>query len=499
MPREAVCRARGCHDLGMVHRRLGPVLAVVIVFCTSAAVLVLEILAGRLLAPYVGVSLETYTGIIGTVLAAIAVGTAAGGRLADRIDPRRLLGPTLVAGGILAWVSLPLLTWMGPTVGRGADSIVVLTAFAFFLPAAVLSAASPMVAKLRLSDLDQTGAVVGGLSAAGTVGALVGTFGTGFVLLAAVPTRPIVLAIGAALVVGGVALWFWFATTMPSALTAGVVLAAVVTTAGTAATASSICQWETAYYCVIIEHDPTDPDGRVLVLDDMRHSHVHLTDPTHLDFRYVRLFSQVADRHGSGPLSVFHVGGGGFTFPRYLDATRPGSTSIVAEIDSDLVAIAEDHLDLRPGDGIVVETVDARGALEDSDDDSFDLVVGDAFGGMSVPWHLTTREVVAEVRRVLSPGGTYVVNVIDRNERRFVRAKAATLADQFDHVVVVFPPVGTLQAANYVLVASDAPLSDLTIDPEDGRIVVGRELDEFVGDARVLTDGFAPVDQLIAR
>ncbi len=474
-------------------------LAVVIVFCTSAAVLVLEILAGRLLAPYVGVSLETYTGIIGTVLAAIAVGTAAGGRLADRIDPRRLLGPTLIAGGILAWVSLPLLTWMGPTVGRGADSIVVLTAVAFFLPAAVLSAASPMVAKLRLSDLGQTGAVVGGLSAAGTAGALVGTFGTGFILLAALPTRPIVLAIGASLVVGGTALWFRFATTMPSMRTATVLLALVVATAGTAATATSVCQWETAYYCVTIEHDPTDPDGRILQLDDMRHSHVHLTDPAQLDFRYVRVFAQVADRHGTGALSVFHVGGGGFTFPRYLEATRPGSTNVVAEIDTELVEIAEAHLDLRPSDDLVVETVDARGALVDADDGVFDVVVGDAFGGMSVPWHLTTREVVAEIRRVLSPGGTYVVNVIDRNERHFVRAKAATLIDQFDHVAIIFPPVATAHSANYVLVASDAPLEDLVIDPEDGRKVTGAELEEFVGGARVLTDGFAPVDQLISR
>ncbi len=67
-------------------------LAIALVVGTSAAVLVLEILAGRLLAPYVGVSLETYTGIIGTVLAGIAVGAWFGGVAADRIDPRRRPG-----------------------------------------------------------------------------------------------------------------------------------------------------------------------------------------------------------------------------------------------------------------------------------------------------------------------------------------------------------------------------------------------------------------------
>ena len=78
-----------------------------LVFVCSAAVLMLEILAGRLLAPYVGISLETYTSIIGTVLAGIAVGAWVGGKLADRIDPRRLLGPTVALGGLLVAVHRP--------------------------------------------------------------------------------------------------------------------------------------------------------------------------------------------------------------------------------------------------------------------------------------------------------------------------------------------------------------------------------------------------------
>src|ERR671915_301258 len=78
-----------------------PVVAAAVVFGTSAAVLVLEILAGRLLAPHVGVTLETYTGIIGTVLAGISLGTWLGGRAADQADPRRLLAPLLAVGRVV--------------------------------------------------------------------------------------------------------------------------------------------------------------------------------------------------------------------------------------------------------------------------------------------------------------------------------------------------------------------------------------------------------------
>ena len=59
----------------------------VVVFVASAAILVLEIVAGRILAPYVGVTLQSFTAIIGTVLAGIAFGAWAGGRVADRFEP----------------------------------------------------------------------------------------------------------------------------------------------------------------------------------------------------------------------------------------------------------------------------------------------------------------------------------------------------------------------------------------------------------------------------
>src|SRR5918999_1665269 len=101
-------------------------LAGAVVFFTSGSVLVLEILAGRLLAPYVGVRLETYTAVIGTVLAGIAVGTWLGGRLADRVDPRWTLGPLIAAGGGLAMLSLPVVRAGGTSSTVEADATLLL-------------------------------------------------------------------------------------------------------------------------------------------------------------------------------------------------------------------------------------------------------------------------------------------------------------------------------------------------------------------------------------
>ena len=490
----------------MPSTRIGRPAAILLVFGTSAAVLVLEILAGRLLAPYVGVSLETYTGIIGTCLAAIAVGTALGGRLADRLDARRLIGPSIVLGGALAWLSLPVLSALGPSSSEGPIAIVTLTTFAFFLPAAVLSAVSPMVAKLRLDDVAHTGEVVGSLSAAGTAGALCGTFLTGFVLVAAWPTRPIVIFVGAALVLTGVVVWFLMATSMPRRTTTLLVVVGLAASAGLAAADPTPCRWETAYFCANVEHDPRRPDGRILVLDTLRHSYVDLADPTHLEFRYMRLFADVVDVTAPDGRAVdaLHLGGGGFTFPRYLAATRPGSRNRVLEIDAGLVRIAEDQLGLVQGPDLEVVVGDARLHLDELADDSHDLVVGDAFGGLSVPWHLTTEEVLVQVARVLRDDGTYVVNVIDGGPERFARAHAATMAAVFPHVVAVAPPTAPGgPPVNHVLVGSDEPIDEralaAAIDGRDGRLRTGQELHEWIGGARVLTDDLAPVDQLLTR
>ena len=57
--------------------------------------------------------------------------------------------------------------------------------------------------KLQLADLAETGCTVGRLSALGTAGAIFGTFATGFVLVATLPTTPIVVGVAVALMVLG--------------------------------------------------------------------------------------------------------------------------------------------------------------------------------------------------------------------------------------------------------------------------------------------------------
>jgi spermidine synthase len=484
-------------------------LAGALVFFASGSVLVLEILAGRLLAPYVGVSIETFTGIIGVVLAGIAIGAWLGGGLADRFDPRRLLPGALTVGGGLVIASVPLVRLFGPSSPDASPgTIVVLATVAFFAPSAVLTAVTPIVVKVQLRALDQTGRVVGWLSAMGTAGALVGVFTTGFVLVAAFPTTPVVIVLGALLVVTGVALWFHLRRQAPqNVIVAGVTVA--VLSAGVAVLADGPCEVESAYFCVRVDEDPERSSGRILWLDTLRHSYVDLDDPTHLEFMYTQVLGDVVDSLApSGEaIDAVHVGGGGFTIPRYLAATRPGSANLVLELDPEVVDLAEDELGLRIGEHLGVITGDARIEVADLRSDSADLVVGDAFGGRAVPWHLTTREFVTELDRVLRGGGILAQNIIDLPPLGFLRAELATMRDVFEHVAVIAPAprLAGEEGGNFVVVASDRPLPLDAIERanaargDDDRVLgAPAALDQFIGGADVLTDEHAPVDQLIS-
>jgi spermidine synthase len=480
-------------------------LAKTLVVLTSAAVLVLEVLVSRLVAPYVGLTLETYTAAIGVALAAIAAGAAVGGRLADTVDPRRWLGPAVALGGALLLGARPTVFAIGGLFrGTGPVGTVVLVLLAVAPSVFVLSTVTPGVVKLRLRTLAETGQTVGRLSAAGTLGALAGTFLTGFVLLAALPTSTLLLLTGLLLVGTGLVVAVVLPRTARPAPLAGILVLAALT-GGWLVVADSTCEVETRYYCASVVTDPTRPGGRTLVLDGLSHSYVDLDDPTHLEFAYTQRFADVLAEQPPGPLDVLHLGGGGFSIPRHLAAVRPGSRSTVLEVDPQIPAIGRERLGLTTGPDLVVEVGDARTAIAGQPAGGFDVVVGDAFGSLAVPWHLTTAEMVAQVRRVLRPGGVYLLNVIDFPPLAFGRAETATLLQAFDDVALMAGPEALAGegGGNLVLVASDRALPVDALLARAARrgepaSVIGRaEVERFAGRAQVLTDDDAPVDQLL--
>lgn len=241
--------------------------------------------------------------------------------------------------------------------------------------------------------------------------------------------------------------------------------------------------------------------GWTLLLDGAPQSYVDLADPAYLDFPYQRRLGHVVDLAGppGAPLHVLHLGGGALTLARYTACTRPRSTQQVVEADTGLTAFVRARLPWDRGWRIKVRGADARAAAARLPEAWADLVIADVFAGARTPAHLTSGEFLAEVRRVLRPGGHYAANLTDGGRLAFLRGQAATAGAAFAYTALAADPavLRGRRFGNAVLLAADRPLpvADLTRrvagDPHPGRVLHGRDLADFTAGARPVTDATA--------
>lgn len=489
-----------------------------IVFVSSACIMILELVAGRIVAPYVGVSLYTWTSIIGVVLAGISLGNYLGGRLADRWGSMRLLGLLFLLAGLASFGVLAV-DWLGQSISSQWPivlRIVALVTALFFVPCVILGTISPVVAKLAVRDLARTGTTVGKIYAAGTVGSIVGTFLTGFVLIAWFGAHAIVW--GVALVLIGLGLLFVFAKsrqTMAGGLLLGLVgLALAGNLTLRQGWLRGSCNLETNYFCITVkEQERGGKVVRVLILDRLVHSYTSLDDPRELIYGYEKMYAEATayrnqqDDH----LRALFIGGGGYTFPRYMETLYPGSAIDVVEIDPGVTLVAHELLGLARDTSIVTYNEDARLFLQREPGQKYDLIMGDAFNDFSVPYHLTTWEFNERVRAWLAEDGLYLVNIIDGPTGNFLRAYSNTLRQTFPHVYLAPTSEGWRESprTTFVVIASAQPLDRnalASLDAGDGQALLARQLlsdDQLSallgqGEAVVLSDRFAPVDQMLA-
>lgn len=231
--------------------------------------------------------------------------------------------------------------------------------------------------------------------------------------------------------------------------------------------------------------DANRPSGWLVMINGLESSYVDLADPTWLEFEYVRWIGHVLDLLAppGDPLSVLHLGAGGCTLPRYVAATRPGSSQQVFEIDPRLLELVTDAFDLAAVPGVTLAAVDAAEGLRRARGSSYDVVIRDAFTVEQVPTALTTPEYLAEVARVLRSGGTYLANVPAGADLHPVHAEARLAATRFPTVFALVDP-GQLRArrfGNAVLLATWGVLGEpamqtrlarrLASDPAPARLV----------------------------
>jgi spermidine synthase len=498
--------------------------AYVIMFIASFCSLVIEMVAGRILAPFVGVSIYTWTSIIGVILAGISIGAYIGGKLVDRFPFRKTLGWLLLLSGIAALTIIPLTNLVAsyrfnlPLMIR----IFIVTMVIFFLPGCILGTISPVVVRLTLKNLDSAGNVIGKIYAVSTLGAIIGTFATGFLLISWMGTRSIILTMGIILIMAALFSGALFKTR--KAIAVFVIIAAPCIW-GVYAFAFKIPLRENTYfykesdYYTIKLMTTTSSDQKTslkaMVLDNLIHSYVCLEDPLHIEYEYERIYSDVLKWKFKKDenFKSLTIGGGGYTFPRYMEVVYPKAQIDVVEIDPEVTNIVYKHLGLSADTRIKSFNTDGRWFVMNCKE-KYDLIFTDAYNDLSIPYHLTTKEFVAQLKSILNPDGLIMSNIIDNFQvGAFLPSYIRTLREVFGpknvYLLSVSPNFENTRISTFIVIAGNGNLDikdfDVHVksnlrDNSTSVVVPDHLMDEFMTKRSAITilDDYAPVDNLIA-
>lgn len=458
-----------------------------LILMLSAVGLTYEIAAGRVLAPFFGTSLVTWTAVIATVLAGFSLGSALGGLVAERERPAavRAVRAALVATGVLMALSPMVLGVLYGLGARGTVGMLVTVVVAFFPASVLVSFPSPFLARLAVEARPgREGSSLGLVLAAGSLGAIAGAILAGFVALPLAGSAATFAGCGIAAL-----LCVPFVRGAPPGTGADVPISPLsLGLAGLVVAASMaggpVCQYESGLSCIDVRRS----SGAVHLYADRTQQAAepirsgNEADPAEgLVLTYTQWLWARMD-HDLGPApAVLFIGGGGYTLPTVLLAARPEARAVAVEIDPLITRVVRLHM---PQAGAMIEHTGAvaesgsaamvdEGRLLVVHDDGrvfinetnlrFDAVVMDAFSSGSVPAHLATRETYERLRDIVD--GPVYVNLIDTPDGALARGVHAILVGLFPHVQAVQGPVSPRGHANIALAASVRPLPPLDALP----------------------------------
>lgn len=475
----------------------------------SASSLIVEIVAGRMIAPYVGMSLYTWTSIIAVVLAGFSVGHWWGGKIASLGTERalRMTGWTMVAAACTtAGATLLLRAFAVPVVEaltHPLAAITTLSAIAFFLPSLFAGVPAPILTVAAMRGRDRSEQALGAMFAAGAVGAILGTLLAGFLFVPWIGSVQTLLVITVLYAVAAL-ICFRLGKAVPRAYIAsisGIGIALVIGLWG--ASMPSICDRESSYYCirtVALSGNQDDPVN-LMVVDHLAHGISAREAPRVMFTEHAAMLDALPRmRMGRTDFTSFHIGGGTYSVPRaWADRGITGIT--IAEIDPEVTAVAVDQFWFNPATATILHR-DARLALRRSNQ-QYDVIVGDAFTDIAAPEHLVTQEFFELVESRLSTGGVFAMNLLDNVDRLdALAAVLVTLRHVFPSVEVwtVAGPPQPGERRVFVLLASDTDSAVSTVDARAPSLTRFQVLDSGFIDtilrqknAQRLTDDHAPL------
>ena len=395
------------------------------VFITGAAVLIFEVGAMRLLAPYYGSSLTVVSSVLSIILLALSLGYYFGGRLADRAPHLSLLMLIIGSAGILMlgllYTALSVLPTLAPALGQSTGPLII-SALIFFLPACLLGADSPFVSKILAHGTDNEGAVVGTVFFLSTIGSIVGSLAAGFYLIPTLGLSTTLALTGLVLVVWSMSVLCFSAFKNQDLRIRTIVLAGTLVCIALLITIISIktpphsrgqliYQQDGLYSQLTVFEEEFRGTTYRFLKNDSNYSSAIIPGSDEIAFPYAALALTYPDMVADAS-SYLVLGGGAFTIPRHVHLDNPTITIDSVELEPYLLPLAEQYFELPTSTLLHNLTIDARVFLEQATT-TYDVIFSDVMNsGQYIPPHLLTVEFFQSLKKALAPGGVAYLNYI---------------------------------------------------------------------------------------
>jgi spermidine synthase len=473
-----------------------------VAFATGFALMAYELAGSRILSPVVGSSTYVWTSIIGVIVAALSLGYALGGVLADkRVKPLDVAFLLLASGfaTILTVVtSQPVLDWVAGSFGDARVQGLVASLVLFMPTSFLLGMISPYLARLRTESVATTGTSIAGLSALNAIGGILGTFCTGFIFFGYLGSNQSMVVVGVLLISASWLVMPKHLAVQRLAISAGI-LAAAFSLPGSSQDGGVRVSIDTPSAHYTVQEGLVNDDGEVrgvrylLTGRGSGQSGIYTSGADELMLGYTQKMSDLVDA-APKKRTILMLGGGALTLPRHLAYKYPDAKIDVVEIDPKLTEISARHFKYDYPPNVTVIAQDARTFLN-SNSKKYDIVLVDVYSELAIPFSLSTREFGKVLGAAVNRDGAAIINIIGSDNaecRDLLRALHASYAAYFnEHRAYPVKRQDIEQRRqNIISVYAHQKAGWL---PQDKSVRLSRET-EFT-----LTDNFAPVERLMQQ
>ena len=476
----------------------------IIVFLSGAIGMGLELIAARVLSPYVGSSNVVWTSIIGIILVSMSLGYWLGGKKADKEASGNVLSRLLLGSALFTSI-IPLLETIVVKEFAGIVSNLIVAAIlcaiiVFSIPSFILAMISPFAVKMKSMQETEIGSLSGRISSLSTIGSITGTFLMGFVLIPNIGVTNINIGITILLVVMSILarddINKKYILSTISLVVVMIILMFIGKWVFKLANLEILVDTDSQYSRIWVKQVNTAKTTyKTLQVDTGLESYID-TETGEMGAMYLRYYD-LFEYLNKDAKSTLMIGGAAYTYPIHYLQKYEDKTIDVVEIDEKMTQIAEEQFGLNAKDKrLKIYTQDGRSYLSYSEN-KYDTILIDAFKGLNAPFELTTYEALVHAKNMLNDNGIVLTNIISSLEGEdtdFIEYEYATYKAVFDDVKIFqVQDRDYTENQNLILVGIKGNPQINEDKYEEYKNYLNMEIINFKTDKNIVTDDFAPI------